>query len=179
VRAILPGMRSTSLPLIALLALPACGGGPNGAAPVTPIVATPTPTPAATAAPTPVPAPTPTCDECEPAVESNTPATRLTIRLYILTNDKGKQIRNYDPEKIPVGWHLTLDAVAKDVEGRETNGEKILRWFIDNPGLVEQGGNHPHQTKITPTAEGQVEVYGKQDGATSNVLRFVFVRAAE
>jgi hypothetical protein len=148
-------MRSTSLPLIALLALPACGGGRKRAR-MTPIVAD--------AAPPPHRRPPGADARCRrrrrPAtsasrpVESNTPATRLTIRLYILTNDKGKQIRNYDPEKIPVGWHLTLDAVAKDVEGRETNGEKILRWFIDNPGLVEQGGNHPHQTKITPTAEG-------------------------
>jgi hypothetical protein len=172
-------MRSTTLPLIALLALPACGGGSSAPDPIAPTpapTAAPTPTPTAT----PVTAATPTpCDECEPTVESNTPATRLTIRLYILTNDKGRQIRNYDPEKIPVGWHLTLDAVAKDAEGRETNGEKVLRWFVDNPGIVEQGGNHPHQTKITPTAEGRIEVVGRQDGVTSNVLRFVFVAAAE
>src|SRR5262245_3254684 len=121
-------MRSTALSLIALLALAACGGGSNGSAPVTPIVEPPSPTPAPTAVPTPAPTPPP-CDECEPTVDSNTPATRLTIRLYILTNDKGKQIRNYDPEKIPVGWHLTLDAVAKDADNRETNGEKVLRWF--------------------------------------------------
>jgi hypothetical protein len=173
-------MRRTTLPLVALLALPACGGGPGTPDPVaapTPTVApapTPTPEPTPVAAATPVP-----CDDCEPAVESNTPATRLTIRLYILTNDKGRQIRSYDPERIPVGWHLTLDAVAKDAEGRETNGERVLRWFVDNPGIVDQGGNHPHQTKLTPTAEGQIEVYGRQDGVTSNVLRFVFVRAAE
>lgn len=172
-------MRSTALPLVLLLALPACGGGTSTPDPIVPA-------PAPTAAPTPAPTPTPAtaampapCEECEPSVESNTPATRLTIRLYILTNDKGKQIRSYDPEKIPVGWHLTLDAVAKDADNRETNGEKVLRWFVDNPGIVEQGGNHPHQTKLTPTAEGQVEVYGKQDGATSNVLRFVFVRPAD
>lgn len=165
--------------MLALLALPACGGGTTIPAAVSPTPA-PTAVPTPTPAPTAVPAPTPTpCDECEPTVDRNTPATRLTIRLYILTNDKGKQIRNYDPEKIPLGWHLTLDAVAKDADNLETNGEKVLRWFVDNPGLVEQGGNHPHQTKLTPTAEGQVEVYGKQDGATSNLLRFVFVRAPE
>jgi hypothetical protein len=172
-------MRRTTLPLLALLVLPACGGGSSAPPPVTPIVATPTP-PAVTQPPIPAATlPPPPCEECEPAVDSNTPAARLTIRLYILTNDKGKQIRNYDPEKIPVGWHLTLDAVAKDAEGRETNGEKVLRWFVDNPGIVEQGGNHPHQTKLTPTAEGQVEVYGRQDNVSSNVLKFVFVRAAE
>jgi hypothetical protein len=165
--------------LVALLALPACGGGSSTPDPIAPTPApTAAPTPAPTATPAPAPLPTP-CDDCEPAVDSNTPASRLTIRLYILTNEKGKQIRNYDPEKIPVGWHLTLDAVAKDAENRETNGEKVLRWFVDNPGIVEQGGNHPHQTKLTPTEEGQVEVYGKQDGATSNVLKFVFVAAAE
>jgi hypothetical protein len=170
-------MRTSLVSLAALAVLSACGGSPTMPAIVSP---TPAPTAAPTPAPTPAPVATPTpCDECEPAVESNTPATRLTIRLYILTNDKGKQIRNYDPEKIPVGWHLTLDAVAKDADGRETNGEKVLRWFVDNPGVVEQGGNHPHQTKLTPTEEGQVEVYGKQDGATSNVLKFVFVHAAE
>jgi hypothetical protein len=170
-------MRRLTLPL-ALAAsslLPACGGGTNAPEPIAPPVtvaaATPTPVPAATAPPTPAP-----CEEpCEPPVENNNPAVRLSIRLYILTDDQGRQVHDWDPEEIGVGWHLTLDATAKDAEGRETNGDRVVRWFIDNEALVKVGGQHLHQTKLTPRAPGRIEVYAKQDGVVSNTLRFAFV----
>jgi hypothetical protein len=137
--------------------------------PITVAAATPTPVPAA-----PPPSTTP-CEDCEAPVDNNNPATKLTIRLYILTDDEGRQLSEWDPEMIGVGWHLTLDATAKDAQGRETNGDRVVRWFIDNPGLVREGGQHLHQTKLTPVAPGQIEVYAKQDGVVSNKLRFVFV----
>lgn len=162
--------------LVAVTLWAACGGSssaPDAAAPP------PEAPPAATPTPVPITPPTPavpSCeDPCEPPVDNNNPAVRVSIRLYILTDDKGRQVRDWDPEMLPVGWHLTLDAVAKDAEGRETNGDKVLRWFIDNEAIVKVGGNHSHQTKITPTAPGQIEVYAKQDGVTSNQLRFVFI----
>lgn len=163
-----------SLPALAAAALLAgCGGGTS-----TPVAVAP-PTTVAAATPTPVPitqpTPPPCEDPCEPPVDNNNPAVRLTIRLYILTDDEGRQVFDWDPEMIGVGWHMTLDATAKDAEGRETNGDKVVRWFIDNEALVKVGGSHLHQTKLTPRAPGQIEVYAKQDGVVSNRLRFVFV----
>lgn len=171
-------MRTVALPLAlaACALLPACGGGASGPEPVTPPVtvaaATPTPVPAAPPAPTPEP-----CEEpCEEPVDNNNPAARLTIRLYILTDTEGRQVFDWDPEAIGVGWHMTLDATAKDAEGRETNGDKVVRWFIDNEALVKVGGQHLHQIKLTPRAPGQIQVYAKQDGVVSKTLKFVFVQ---
>jgi hypothetical protein len=169
-------MRTRSLPasLLALALLAACGGGTSGPEPITPpattlAAATPTPVPVAS------PTPPPPCEGCEEPVDNNNPAARLSIRLYILTDQDGQQVFDWDPEQIGVGWHMTLDATAKDAEGRETNGDRIVRWFIDNEALVKVGGDHLHQTKLTPRAPGQIVVYAKQDGVESNRLRFVFV----
>jgi hypothetical protein len=170
-------MRAHAIPLALVAAglLTSCGGGASAPESITPPVtlaaATPTPVPAAPPTPTPPP-----CDApCEAPVDNNNPAVRLTIRLYILTDEDGQQVLDWDPEHIGVGWHLTLDATAKDAEGRETNGDRVVRWFIDNEALVKVGGDHLHQTKLTPLAPGQIEVYAKEDGAVSNRLRFVFV----
>jgi hypothetical protein len=167
---------SRSLPALAAVGLLAgCGGGTSTPEPVAPpatTVAVATPTPVPVTQPTPPP-----CEEpCEPPVDNNNPAVRLSIRLYILTDDEGRQIHDWDPEMIGVGWHLTLDATAKDAEGNETRGDRVVRWFIDNPGLVKVGGSHLHQTKLTPRGPGQIVVYAKQDGVESNRLRFVFVQ---
>jgi hypothetical protein len=170
--------RSLAGALWALALLAGCGGGTSGPEPITP---TPATTLAAAATPTPVPAASPTpppaacAPPCEAPVENNNPAARLSIRLYIVTDEEGRQVFDWDPEQIGVGWHLTIDATAKDAENRETNGEKVVRWFIDNEALVKVGGSHLHQTKLTPRAPGQIIMYAKQDGVESNRLRFVFV----
>ena len=170
-------MRTHSLSpgLLALGLLAGCGGGTSGPEPITPPVTTlalPTPTPVPVTSPTPPP---PACEDCETPVDNNNPAVRLSIRLYIVTDEEGRQVFDWDPEELGVGWHLTLDATAKDAEGRETNGDKVVRWFIDNEALVKVGGSHLHQTKLTPRAPGQIVVYAKQDGVESNRLRLVFV----
>jgi hypothetical protein len=168
-------VRIRVITMAALLALAACGGGSG---PTTPAASPPTPAPEPTPAPTPVPTPTPspsTCPECEPPVTNNNPAVRLNIRLYILTNENGALVRDYDPEAIPVGWRLTLDATAKDAMNQETNGDKVVRWFVDNPGIVQVGGSHLHQLKVTPRTPGRIEVYARQDGVDSNTLKFRFV----
>ena len=171
-------VRVSSLALAALAVFSACGGGgPAAPAPPPPTVA-PAPTPTPVPAPTPEPAPS-TCpaDVCgEQPVTNDNPAARLTIRLYILTNEGGQLVRDYDPQAIPVGWRLTLDATAKDAEGNETNGRKVVHWAVENSGIVQVGGSHLHQLKITPRATGPIEVSARQDGVDSNTLRFRFVK---
>jgi hypothetical protein len=165
----------TTVVALALAATCACGGGGGPAAPVAP---PPTALPAPTPAPTPNPEPSPSsCPEpCEPTVTNDMPAAKLTIRLYILTDEHGQLVGDYDPQAIPVGWRLTLDATAKDAQGQETNGQKVVRWIIDNSGIVQLGGSHLHQLKVTPRAPGPIEVYARQDGVDSNTLRFRFVK---
>jgi hypothetical protein len=167
-----PGRLLTAM---ALALLCGCGGG--GSAPLAPAPPAPAPTPAPTPEPTPTPTPSPpSCSEpCEAPVTNNNPAARLSIRLYILTNEDGQLVRDYDTEAIPVGWRLTLDATAKDAQGRETNGDRVVRWFVDNEGIVQLGGSHLHQIKVTPQAPGRIEVYARQDGVNSNTLKFRFV----
>jgi hypothetical protein len=168
-----------SLAVAGLVLLSACGGGgnmsPTPTAPVTPAPA-PAPTPEPTPAPTPTPPPSSCADPCEAPVTNDSPAARLNIRLYILTDEHGQLVREYDTEAIPVGWRLTLDATAKDAQGRETNGQKVVRWFVDNEGIVQLGGSHLHQVKITPREPGRIEVYARQDGVDSNTLKFRFVK---
>lgn len=170
---VLTGATKLGVAGAAALTLAACGTGASAPDPV-PTATVPTTTLASPPA-APTPTPTPACpDPCEPAVDNDAPAAKLTIRLYILTDDHGRLLSNYDPQELRVGWHLTLDAVAKDAQGRETNGSKVLRWSIENEGIVKVGGTHPHQVKITPQAPGEIEVSAKQDGVVSNRLRFVF-----
>jgi hypothetical protein len=174
-----PGRIVTTM-LVALALLSACGGGSPSAAPSipTPSVSMPAPpTPAPTPEPTPVPSPPPTpCDTCEETVTNDSPAARLSIRLYILTDEHGQLVRDYDTEAIPVGWRLTLDATAKDAQNRETNGQKVVRWFVDDESIVQLGGSHLHQLKVTPRGPGRIEVYARQDGVDSNTLKFRFVK---
>jgi hypothetical protein len=161
---------------VALALLGACGGGSEAPTPAAPVVPTPAPTPEPTPVPTPAPEPSPSCpDPCEAPVSNDNPAARLSIRLYILTDKQGQLIGDYDPQAIPVGWRLTLDATAKDSEGKETNGRKVVRWFVDDENIVQLGGSHLHQLKVTPRAPGRIEVYARQDGVDSNTLKFRFV----
>src|SRR6185295_19628669 len=99
----------------------ACGGGtPTSTivpSPLPVVVATPTPAPVAT--PTPDPTPTP-CTQglCEPKIVNDSPAARLTLRLYTVEDGQGHFISNPNPDDgIPVGAVARLDATAKDEDG--------------------------------------------------------------
>lgn len=165
-------MRSIRLAVLPfLLAAFACSGSPAAPTPQP----TPTPTPAPTPTPTPQPTPTPDCGGCEPPVTNANPPARLTIRVYKVV-DKNEVLQPLtERDLIPVGFKVTVDATAKDADERETNGiSGWVAYFVSDEDVVNVGGNHPFQRKLTGLKEGTVEVWAKLDGVRSNtlVLRF-------
>src|SRR5439155_19330641 len=129
----------------------ACGGG----TPTSTIL--PSPLPVAAATPTPAPAPTPEptptpCTQglCEPKVVNDSPADRLTLRLYTIEDGEGNFVSNPDPDEgIRLGSLARIDATAKDADGKETNGLGSSRLFFNEPSLVKiAGGNGPQQRRL-------------------------------
>jgi hypothetical protein len=174
---------SSVLAVAATLIFTSCGAGTSP----TPIVVptpepapapTPTPTPVAVAAPSPSPSP---CTQglCEEPTTNTEKAVRLTLRLYTVEDGLGAFVSRPDPENpIPIGWSARIDATAKDLSGRETNGEGNVRWFVDPDYVVEVSGGHTHQRRLKGLQTGDVKVWATLDGVTSNELVLKF-RPAE
>jgi len=154
----------------------ACGGStPTSAVVPTP---TPVPTPAPAPTPTPVPTPTPCAQEvCEPKVVNDSPAARLTLRLYTVEDGFGNFISNPDPDNgITVGSLARLDATAKDEAGKETNGLGSVEFYFSDPSLVKiAGGNGPQQRRLRVLKPGRLVCWTELDGIQSNMLTLHFV----
>jgi hypothetical protein len=168
-------LRKNALLLLASLCL-ACGGD-TASAPDAVLQPESIPTPAPTPAPTPTPAPSPaTCDGCEAPVTNAAPPARLTIKVYKVVdrNEVLQPLTDRDP--IPVGFKVTIDATAKDQEGRETNGVSgWVAFFIDDEDVAKIDGNHAFQRKVTARGPGSVQVWANLDGVRSNTLTLRFV----
>jgi hypothetical protein len=171
---------STRLAMGAALALSfACGGGtPTSTILPSPLpVPTATPTPAAAPTPTPEPTPTP-CTQglCEPKVVNDSPADRLTLRLYTIEDGQGNFISNPDPDEgIRVGSLARIDATAKDADGKETNGLGTIEFFFNEPSLVKiAGGNGPQQRRLKVLKAGRLVCWVELDGVQSNLLTLYF-----
>ena len=68
------------------------------------------------------------CDGCEPTVTNRASPVRLTLRLYTVEDGSVVFVRNPSTlDSIPLGWFARLDVVAKDADGRETNGNEEIR----------------------------------------------------
>ena len=163
------------LALVVFLLLAGCGGS----TPTTPVVPTPAPTPTPTPAPaaTPVPEPTPdTCTQglCEEPTSNRNKAVRLTLRLYTVTDGQGNRVDLTVDDDIPLGYILIIDATAKDENGKETLGRNAIQWYFVNESLAKVGGQHSHQKRVIPKAAGNMFVYAKVDGVTSNELQLRF-----
>ena len=155
----------------------ACGGG----IPTSTIL--PSPLPVAAATPTPAPAPTPEptptpCTQglCEPKVVNDSPADRLTLRLYTIEDGQGNFISNPDPNNgITVGSIARIDATAKDADGKETNGLGSIQFFFNEPSLVKiAGGNGPQQRRLKVLKAGRLVCWAELDGVQSNLLTLYF-----
>jgi hypothetical protein len=163
---------------IALTLAMGCGGG----TPTSAVVPTPTPVPAPTPTPAPAPTPQPTptpCAQglCEPKVVNDSPAARLTVRLYTVEDGHGNFISNPDPnDGIHVGSNARLDATAKDDENKETNGLGNIEFFFNNPSLVHiGGGNGPQQRRLKVLKPGTLVCWAELDGVQSNKLTLYFI----
>lgn len=157
----------------ALIVLPACGTS-------TPAAPTPSPSPVAAASPTPVatpvPSPTPT-PEGETPVTNTNPATRLTMRIFVIEHADGTYSGNVNPGlPITVGDTARLDVTAKDIDNRETVGRSEVQFFFSDPGLARITGNHTNQRRVQGLAIGSIECWAVQDGITSNTITLTFVR---
>jgi len=167
------------LAVAATLVAVACGGGtPTSTVVPSPLpVVTATPTPAPVATPTPDPTPTP-CTQglCEPKIVNDSPAARLTLRLYTVEDGQGNFISNPDPnDGIRVGSVARLDATAKDEDGKETNGLGSIQFFFNDPGLIKiSGGNGPQQRRIKALKPGRLVCWTELDGVQSNMLTLFF-----
>jgi hypothetical protein len=162
------------------LAVAGCGGSTSSGANATPVaVATPTPAPSPT--PTPVasePSHTPTPPPCtqglceEPTTNTAAPV-RLTIRVYKVEDPNGKLVNGFITE-FPVGYKVTIDATAKDVDNRDTLGSTDVDFGVSDESLVRIGGNHNFQRKITAVRPGGLQVWASLDGVESNILDLTF-----
>ncbi|HLQ23927.1 MAG TPA: hypothetical protein VK132_12015 [Gemmatimonadales bacterium] len=169
---------STRLAMGAALALSiACGGGTPTSTILPSPVPVPTTTPTPAPAPTPDPTPTP-CTQglCEPKVVNDSPAARLTVRLYTIEDGLGNFISNPDPnEGIRVGAIARIDATAKDEDGKETNGLGSIEFFFSDSSLVKiGGGNGPQQRKLKVLKSGRLVCWAVLDGIQSNLLTLYF-----
>ena len=158
-----------------LIVLPACGAStPAAPTPSPSPVAIPSPTPVPVATPTPVPTPTP---ESEPPVTNTNPATRLTMRIFVIENPDGTYTGNVDPKQpIPVGYTARLDVTAKDIDNRETVGRSAVEFFFSDPGLARITGNHTNQRRVQGLGIGSLDCWAVQDGISSNTITLTFVR---
>ena len=170
--------REPALALAAALLLAGC----DGSAPLTPVTAASVaPTPAPTPVPTPAPTPAPggdevdSCDGCEPPVTNRNSPVRLTLRLYTLEDGLGQFIRNPSTlDVIPLNWFARLDVVAKDAEGKETNGNEEVVWHFSDDSLARVSGNHTHQRRLKALQAGYLEVWVTQEGVQSNTIGLTF-----
>jgi len=104
-------------------------------------------------------------------VTNDTPAARVTVRLYTVVNQDGELQRGYTQDsQIPVGYQVTVDVVAKDADGLETTEQGPLEFQFSNPKLVRVGGNHRYQRKLTVLKPGELIVTATLDGVESNPL---------
>ena len=141
-------------------------------------------------APSPAPSPSPVASEpshtptpppctqglCEPKVVNDSPADRLTLRLYTIEDGQGNFISNPDPDNvIAVGSLARIDATAKDADGKETNGLGNIEFFFNDPSLVKiAGGNGPQQRRLRVLKAGRLVCWAELDGVQSNQLTLHF-----
>ncbi len=149
----------------------AAQGSPSPAPTPTP---TPTPTPVAVA---PTPTPAPDCDRglCEAPITNTNPPVRLTIRLYSAVDGRGKLVSNPPVNAVPLSYRITLDAVAKDAAGYETNGGGKVNYDFSNPGALSLSGTHPFQVKVQASQTGEITAWAELDGVRSNDLNLIFI----
>lgn len=152
-----------------LLALAGCGGGSAGAGPSQPTVTatpTPTPTPAPTATPTPAPTATPT-----PAAGDLT-VYRLTIKIEHVVGIDGKtRLINPSPsEPMYVGEVVRLDATAKTVDSRPTEGSGEVYWRFGPEGIIDWSGAVTFNPRLQIVGPGQLSCRAVLDGVVANDL---------
>jgi hypothetical protein len=150
--------------------------------PALPAIPTPTPaatpTPAPVATPTPEPTPTPcTYGLCEAPTSNTGPVVTVILRLYTVQDSFGGWIPSWpDSRPIPVGYQIKLDVTGKDGYNKDTLGDKGVNidFHYSDASMVEEGGTHPWQRKLTIKKPGYFKATAVFDGVESNALELYF-----
>jgi hypothetical protein len=112
-------------------------------------------------------------------VTNTNPAVRLTLRLYTVVDAGGVWLQDWDPNaEIPINYKATIDATAKDKEGKDTLGDdgEVEFFFSGDTSSVKVGGGHPFQRRLTVLKAGELDCWGVIDGVRSNTLTLKFRR---
>jgi hypothetical protein len=178
-------IRTRGVALALVFGLAGCGGGGGG--PATPNSPTPTPTPVPLPTPTPTPDPSPTpCTGglCEAPVTNTNPVERVQLKLFQLFDANGfwiqptpNPVQQVVREPIPVGYTIRVDVTGRDVDNKETLGNRgvQIEFFFSDPTMVQEQVQSDHQRKLKVLKPGSFRVYAVYDGVGSNDLRFNFV----
>lgn len=156
---------------LGLIGLAGCGGGSSGANPGGPsAVATPTPTPSPTPTPTPTPTPAPTPTPSAPAGDSA--VFRLTIKIeHVLGVDGKTRLTNPSPNApLYVGEIVRLDATAKTVDNRSTDGSGEVYWRFEPEGIIDWSGAVTFNPRLSIVGPGQLSCRAVLDGVVANDL---------
>jgi hypothetical protein len=157
---------------LGLVTLAGCGGASSASSnPGGPSAgATPTPTPTPTPAPTPTPTPAATPTPSAPAGDSV--VFRLTIKIEHVVGVDGKtRLTNPNPsEPLYVGEIVRLDATAKTVDNRATDGSGEVYWRFGPEGIIDWSGAVTFNPRLQIVGPGQLSCRAVLDGVVANDL---------
>lgn len=154
-----------------LVVLSGCGDGSSGANPGGPSAGvTPTPTPSPTPTPTPTPTPAPTPTPSTPAGDSV--VYRLTIKIehVVGVNGKTRLINPSASEPVYVGEIVRLDATAKTIDGRATEGSGEVYWRFGPEGIIDWSGAVTFNPRLEVVGPGQLSCNAVLDRVVANDL---------
>jgi hypothetical protein len=107
---------------------------------------------------------------------------RAQLKLYQLFDEDGNWVLpTPDPvqqvvrEPIPVGYTIRLDVTGRDVDGKDTLGQKQIEFFYSDENMVQISVQSDFQRKLKVLKEGSFTVHAVFDGVGTNDLRFTFV----
>jgi hypothetical protein len=102
---------------------------------------------------------------------------KVILKLYTVADSSGEWFPGWpDSRPIPVGYQIKLDVTGKDGYEKDTLGDKgvNIEFRYNDVSMVEEGGTHPWQRKLTVKKAGWFQAKATFDGVESNPLELYF-----